>query len=240
MFLLYLDDAGSVTNVSDRYVVLAGIALFERQVHFLDEELCALAETIAGAQGEELEFHGSHMLPGKGYWRSIRDPNKRRMHIAEVLSKFDKLKGKRVLFGAVIEKASVSPRDALEVAFEQVTSRFDSFLERLNRKRTDKQRGILIVDKSTRETAIQNMARDFKLNGHTWGKTRNLVDVPFFVDSKATRIIQYADLVAYALWRNFEKGDTEFFKIIETAFDAEGGVRHGLFIESKDELVSQA
>ena len=55
-----------------------------------------------------------------------------------------------------------------------------------------------------------------------------MVDVPFFVDSKATRGIQYADLVAYALWRKFERGDTEFFDVIANWFDSEGGVMHGL------------
>ena len=55
-----------------------------------------------------------------------------------------------------------------------------------------------------------------------------MADVPLFVDSRATRIIQYADLVAYALWRKFEKGDDEFFDVISDAFDREGGVVHGL------------
>ena len=57
---------------------------------------------------------------------------------------------------------------------------------------------------------------------------RNLADVPLFVDSKATRLIQYADLVSYALWRKFEKGDDEFFKVTAGDFDSEGGVVHGL------------
>lgn len=49
-----------------------------------------------------------------------------------------------------------------------------------------------------------------------------------FVDSRATRLIQYADLVAYAMWRKFEKNDAEFFDTIAADFDSEGGVVHGL------------
>ena len=60
------------------------------------------------------------------------------------------------------------------------------------------------------------------------GVVRNLADVPLFVDSRATRCIQYADLVAYAMWRKFEKGDGEFFDVIADSFDSEGGVVHGL------------
>ena len=56
----------------------------------------------------------------------------------------------------------------------------------------------------------------------------NLADVPFFVDSRATRGIQYADLVSYAIWRKYEENDDEFFDVIAGWFDSEGGVVHGL------------
>ena len=78
------------------------------------------------------------------------------------------------------------------------------------------------------EVRLQSLATEFKTIGHTWGVTRNLADVPLFVDSRATRLIQYADLVAYAMWRKFEKGDDEFFNEIADKFDSEGGVVHGL------------
>jgi hypothetical protein len=236
MYLLYLDDAGSVLNSSDTHVVLAGIALFERQVHFLDRLLSDLAAEIAPQAPHELEFHASHMHAGKGFWRSIKDRAVRRRLLAEALSKGDQLKGKWALFGVAVEKKSVSPDDALEYAFEQVISRFDRFLGRMHRKHNT-QRGLLILDRSTQETRLQGLTRDFRQNGHRWGRLNNMVDVPFFADSRATRAIQYADMVAYALWRHYEKGDSEFFNIIETAFDAEGGVRHGLHVRQGPALV---
>ena len=76
---------------------------------------------------------------------------------------------------------------------------------------------------------LQSLAAEFKSVGHSWGVTRNLADVPLFVDSRSTRIIQYVDLVAYAIWRKFEKGDDEFFDVISGDFDREGGVVHGLY-----------
>jgi Protein of unknown function (DUF3800) len=235
MYILYLDDAGSVNNASDTHVVLAGVALFERQIHFLDQSLNLLAAEIEPQEPHRLEFHANHILNGKRQWRRI-DKAMRRRHLADGLRVIDKLRGNRALFGVVVEKAEVSPRDALEYAFEQVCSRFDHFLDRRNRnlKKNEghrKQRGLLVLDKSTRETRLQELTREFRRNGRTWGKLRNFVDVPFFVDSEATRAIQYADMVAYALWRKFEKNDPAFFEIIETAFDAHGGVRHGLHIK---------
>ncbi len=44
-----------------------------------------------------------------------------------------------------------------------------------------------------------------------------------------TRMIQLADLVAYAIFRHVEFRDSQFFEIIEGCFDAEGGVVHGLY-----------
>ena len=236
MYILYLDDAGSTGNPSDKHVVLAGVALFERQIHFLDKELNELASQIYPQEPSALEFHASHILNRKGIWRKFQDHSIGRRHLADGLRCIDKLDGHRALFGIVVEKSVVSPQDALEYAFEQVCSRFGQFLGRMNRKLKKHelhktQRGLIVFDKSTRETRLQQLTREFKNNGHTWGKLHNFVDVPFFVDSEATRAIQYADMVAYALWRKYEKNDPAFFEIIETAFDAYGGVRHGLHLK---------
>ena len=37
MHLLYLDDSGSVSDKSDRYVVLAGFCVNEKQTHWIDK-----------------------------------------------------------------------------------------------------------------------------------------------------------------------------------------------------------
>lgn len=56
----------------------------------------------------------------------------------------------------------------------------------------------MIFDKSTYEETIQNLATDFRTVGHQWNVIANLAEVPLFLDSKASRLIQLADLVAYA------------------------------------------
>ena len=117
--------------------------------------------------------------------------------------------------------------DPVEYAFEQLCNRFDRFLHR-RYLQGDNQKGLIVLDKSAMETRLQSLATDFRKEGHRWGSTRNIADVPFFVDSKATRAIQYADLVSYALRRYYEFGDGEFFDVISDAFDSEGGVIHGL------------
>ncbi len=115
----------------------------------------------------------------------------------------------------------------MEYAFEQLCNRFDRFLGRLHLQ-NDTQRGLIILDKSSYETSLQTLAREFRADGHRWGQLRNLSDVPLFVDSRATRMIQYADLIAYALRTYYERGDARYFDIISGRFDREGGVIHGL------------
>ncbi|TNF20443.1 MAG: DUF3800 domain-containing protein [Rhodobacteraceae bacterium] len=227
MYLLYLDDAGSVKSANETHFVLSGICVFERQVHYLTSGLDDLAKQICPQDHEQLEFHGSHMLPGKGFWRSIRDKDERRKHIRNALAECRKLRGTWALFGVVVEKAAISPEDPIEFAFEQICSRFDAFLKRQFRM-GNKQRGLIILDKSTRETRLQALATEFGKSGHRYGILHSLADVPMFVDSAATRAIQFADLVSYALWQKFERGDDQFFNVIGDSFDAEGGVVHGL------------
>jgi hypothetical protein len=58
------------------------------------------------------------------------------------------------LFAAVLEKQNFSGQDIAEVAFTQVCSRFDQFLMRLFRSKDDKQRGLILLDKSNTEARI--------------------------------------------------------------------------------------
>jgi len=55
-----------------------------------------------------------------------------------------------------------------------------------------------------------------------------MAEVPVFVDSRASRLVQLADLVAYATFRHFERGDSQFFDVFKHRFDEVGGIVHGL------------
>ena len=136
------------------------------------------------------------------------------------------------LFGAVLLKANYAGQDIAQIAFEQISSRFDMFLGRLYRQKNDSQRGLILFDKSATEQRIQTLAREFKYSGHSFGVTRNYAEVPVFVDSRASRLIQLADLIAYALFRHFEHGDDRYYEVIKDCFDSEGGVVHGLYAPS--------
>jgi hypothetical protein len=228
--LLYLDESGSVADSAQQFFVLAGVAVFERKTHWVEQKLNEVALRFSPEDPYQIELHGSPMRAGREGWK--KHPLPARLQAIRDALQFGVKDHDRgvVLFGAVLRKSSLAGEDVVTHAFEQISSRFDQFLQRQYAKHNDPQRGVILFDKSSTEQRIQTLARDFKHNGHTWGRTRNYAEVPLFLDSKASRLIQLADLVAFALFRRYEHGDDSFFQVIRGCFDAEGGVEHGLYV----------
>jgi hypothetical protein len=229
--LLYLDESGSVSDANQQHFVLAGVSIFEREAHWVEQELNKVAQRFDNTDPYSVELHGSPMRSGKGVWRTY-PVSDRFQAIKDALRKgvTDRSSKSVRLFGAVIRKAAVAGSDPVDLAFEQLTSRFDMFLMRLYNKHKDAQRGLILLDKSSTENRIQTLAHEFKYAGHSWGCTKNYAEVPVFLDSKASRLIQLADLVAFALFRFYEHSDNSFYEIIRHRFDSEGSVEHGLYV----------
>jgi hypothetical protein len=231
MHLLYVDESGSVSDPSQTYFVLGGVAVFERKTHWIEQELNKIAERFNLVSPYDVELHGSPMRSGRDGWktRALADRHQAIRDALQTGVVNHHPKGVR-LFAAVVRKASCAGSDPVTLAFEQITSRFDMYLRRLYTKHGDAQRGIMVFDKSSTEKRIQTLAREFKYVGHTWGTTQNYAEVPLFLDSQASRLIQLADLVAYSVFRRYEHNDSSYYDVIKDCFDAEGGINHGLFV----------
>ena len=233
MHLLYVDESGSVGDPQQQYFVLAGVAVFERRTHWIEQELNTIAAEFDSNEPHSVELHGSPMRGGRtGFRRQFPLPQR----IEAIKRSLDRgvasqPHGEVRVFASVIRKAAVPGTDAVHLAFEELCRRFDLFLMRLHFKHSQSQRGIMLFDKSSTEMRIQTLAREFKYNGHATGKTKNYAEVPVFLDSRASRLIQLADLVSYAVFRHYECGDSTFFELIRDRFDREGDVLHGLFIK---------
>ena len=227
MHLLYLDDSGSAGNPNEQYLVLGGVSVFEAQSHWITQQLDTLAENINPNDPHSVEFHASEIFSRRSQpWKGLNQEEARGI-IKSVLSVLANAYESARAFACVVHKASYPNQDPMEVAFEDLCSRFDRYLQRL-RNIGDTQRGLVILDKSAYETTLQQMSVEFRTLGTTWGVIRNLADTPLFVDSRASRVIQLADHVAYAVFRRYHASDTQYLDIISGKFDSEDGVVHGL------------
>lgn len=227
MHLFYLDESGHPSDTNQQFFVLAGFSIFERQGFWFENELDQIAAKFNPADPKSVELHGSPILTGKSFWRNVALEDRVKL-LEDCINVFVKSHSSNRIFCSAVKKSALTS-DPVEYCFEQVSSRFDQYLWRLHLK-GDTQRGILILDKSTYESHLQGLAINFRSIGHKWGVLRNLAEVPLFLDSRASRLIQLADLIAYSIFRKFEKNDDRFYRLFADRFDADGLVVHGLHI----------
>jgi len=230
MYILYLDDAGSPKNAKERHFVLAGTILHETKLKWVSERLDSLAESIAPDDPDSVEFHASAIFGGRETpWRAM-DKAQRISIIKSVLGVIPQEGREREVrvLGCVVDKTAYPNVDPVELAFEDLCSRFDMFIKRRYNETKQITLGMIIVDESAYETTLQKLARNFRRIGTQWNVTRGLPEVPLFVDSRSSRGIQLADHVAYALYRRYESGDINYFNVIQNHFDEDNGRIHGL------------
>jgi hypothetical protein len=226
--MLYVDDSGSVDDKRHKHCVLAGFAVYETKPFWIEKAVSDIVSCHIPAY-PDIEIHGSPMRSGNGEWRGI-PKEVREALIMDILSLVPADRNIR-LFASVIAKSAAENIDISGDLFTQVASRFDMYLGRIYRKGRNKepQRGIVIFDKSIKEPTIQRLSHAFTHTGHQWGKRlNNFAEVPLFLDSKMSRLIQLADLIAYSVFRYFEFNDDKYFSVIKDCFDSDGKSIHGL------------
>lgn len=227
MHLLYLDDSGSAANPNEEYLVLGGVSVFESQASWITQELDNLAAGIQPADPHAVEFHASEIFARRiAPWQGMSREEAQGV-IKAVLGVLRRSYDSARVFACAIHKPSFPGQDLMELAFEDLCSRFNLYLRRLQAQ-GDRQCGLIILDESAHETSLQRMARDFRTLGTQWGVIRNLADTPLFVDSRASRVVQLADHVAYAVFRRYNAHDAQYFDIMASKIDSADGVIHGL------------
>ena len=204
----------------------------EQRPYWLSEDLNRLEQQYFPAGGK-VEFHAQAITAhAEEPWHSM--DSKKRTAILEELCRIVSVTSPLVtLFGVAIDKAI--NREPVARAFEEICNRFDMFLKRLHAQGKS-QRGLIIFDESRYEARLQILLSHYRDTGTRFGKVKNFADVPFFADSKSTRLLQLADLVAYAIFRRYERSQTWLFDRLINKFDTENGIIHGLVHLSRDYL----
>jgi len=230
MYVLYLDESGTHGEAS--YFVLAGLAVFEREIHWFSQDLDALQNEYFPDVTESVFFHAARLNVREGArleepWRRLtRD---KRLGLKKRV--YDILRSRRgVLFGCAVEMkyASIRRESPYERAFEDLISRFDMFLSRVNRlalaEGKDEQRGLVVLAESSYEKTISILGMRLQKTGTRWGSLHNVTDVPLFAPAKNTRMLQYADFCAHAIYGRYHAKLTGDFDTITPKFDRDGGV----------------
>ena len=134
------------------------------------------------------------------------------------------------IFAEAIDKVHFDPNksshDADEQAFEQIVTRFESFMTVVGR-RDEENYGLLIHDNNiTESTKLTALMKTFYKKGTFRTSVRHIIETPLFVDSSLTGMIQLADLCALAIRRFFENEETDLLDRIKPRFDS----RHGKIV----------
>jgi hypothetical protein len=125
-----------------------------------------------------------------------------------------------------------------ERAFEDLISRFDLYIGRMNRlaqaEDREEQRGLVVLAESNYEKTIALLAQRLQQTGTRWRSLHNITDVPLFAPARDSRLLQYADFCANAIYGRYNSKLTGDFDKIGHKFDREGSVIHGLAHLSTD------
>ena len=227
MHIAYLDESG--THKEARYFVVAGLIAFERNTHHLAREMDQIQAKYFPDWPTPVFFHAS----------AIRAPDRRvpepfdRLSSSERANLFSDIyqliaNSHARIIAVAMEKASMTTTDPYERGFEEIVSRFDLLLNRINRDRGEDQRGLIIIAESSYQDNLELLARRIATEGHRWGNVNKLADIPYFAPAKNTRLLQLADFVSNAVFSNYETGHSRYFNQIAPRFDQENGRIHGL------------
>jgi Protein of unknown function (DUF3800) len=228
MYLLYLDESGNEKDPDDRFFVLGGIALFERQIFFLSQAIDQIQDKYFPNK-QPIPFHASEIRSGRKFWRQV--PDKTRDAVLSDLAEAIRNSPERgrALYAAAIEKSKeLWGEDAVEKATEEICRRFDLRLKREYQNDNNPQRGLLIFSEGRFDARAKIWVRGFHQRGTRWGAINNLADIPYFAPMQESRLLQIADFVAHAVWLMYERRNSQLLAPLLRCFDVRDGVPHGL------------
>lgn len=251
MYLLFVDESG--THGGSHAFVLGGIAIHESDTQSFQRALDSLVakrlERIP-PNLDEYELHASEMRNAKkprpderkapsvtSIWANIP----RSLRLALLSDAYELIAAMRPknaklppsLFGVVVDKNFRPDWNQVErerFAYEVLLNKFDVMLKTVRVQRGLPNRGLVIHDRRVvAERDIQSWTSEWRKAAGNVGQLMNLADVPLFADSRATRLLQVADLVSYSLYRRYnpEIKEEPSFATIWPRFHAEDGAVHG-------------
>jgi hypothetical protein len=233
LYLLYVDESGDPKGSSPsspRHFILSGVALHEEDVFPFGQSIDAIMKSLFPKEHHLLELHATDVWAGRKLWSRYTDVDRHALlnsvfsHMGSWVSPAGRTPK---YFSVAVHKPSNKGKPVLELAHEELLKRFDSSLSRLHLQ-GDSHRSLVICDESSYEKLLQNLVTKWKSGGTRIGRLHSLVEVPLYIDSKSSRLVQVADFVSWAVFQYYEHLSTDFIQLINDRFDSDGGVQHGL------------
>jgi hypothetical protein len=230
MYLLYSDESGNIANPADAVFVVGGIAVHEDAVRPLAGEINGILTNFVGKRHAKIEIHGSPMRRGRGEWSAVGVAKRHALAHAllGLVANWQHQGSNSTVepFAVVIDRNH--SQSAIETAYGELLFSFDKYL-RASRRQGEPHNGVLVADRCTYERALGawvEVARGrYRRPQQDPRRLYALAETPFFVDSRTTRLMQLADLVAHAMFRAYNSADWSWAKTLEPGLSRDGEQR---------------
>lgn len=256
VYLLYLDESG--THAGSPVFILAGVAIHEHDVYYLQRTLerqVAAALRPHALDPAEFEIHATELRasnndlqgrPANGRGGKRKKPSNwlvvpQRDRINLLNNSIDQISSFRAkdaarpfrLFGAVVDSRY---QNREERAYDLVLNKFDEMIGRVYHEHGVRERGLVLHDvRQGQDRGIQQWTSMWREQAGKTGRLHNFCDVPVFMDSRASRVIQAADLVTYSLWRSYSAAaENRYLNKLLPSFHQEANLMHGLIHVTPD------
>ena len=231
MYLLYLDESGSPTR---DHLVVGGIAIHELEVDRLADGVDQLMSAWLPPELHSAELHASPLRSGRQQWRRVPRVARESVidGIADLLARPDLVSEQPpVLFGVALDVDSMPNIDSTDAVYSQFFARCEGFILReANAGR--RHRCLAISDETRIARQIQDLVSQMRRGEHHESNLpplRSFAEVPLFIDSRLSRLVQLADFVAHWVYRSYVHNDASVLDRLLPAFDQEAdGPIHGL------------
>jgi len=211
MKFCYVDESG---RGSAPVIVLAGVVVDAQRMHVTKDDWDELIRDLNEISGGKVaELKAGHLYRGNDYWREW-DAGERTALIEDII-RWMKARHHAVTFGAVVKQKLTEFRKnwefdpALETASEWTVAALHLVLtiqKRYQREERNKGKTVFVFDHAREADELLNILGSppswtdgFYERGKKQRSLDQVIDVPYFADSKRVGLLQVADLFAYLL-----------------------------------------
>ncbi len=235
MHLFFVDESGSATP-QDKYhsknFVIGGVIIPEKHWHEIDKKLQDIKQEYQITSEIKWRYFAPHNKDNENGMKHLtfEQRNEVRLKLYDIITSYKSAK----IISAIIDideaykQKVVSNKDDLYcLGYYKVLDCFQEYLEDLSKNTGEKFNGMIIID--NRISCEDNRLRNYHYMVLNIDKKLNLVNNHlieglFIAPSHLSTGIQFADLIAGAIFRKYEKDDCTYYNKIENSIISPNGI----------------